>query len=617
MRRRPSLSENSPAGAVGSKMTRPLAFEAARPLYAAVIVFGLLFTAYARLSSANVAYLSWFAHVPMIERAFAGTLEWTDLVQRYGEHGLFGYNALLLINLKFLDLNVLFDAYLNAGVVAAVGVIVARTYLRTLPPGVSEKAAVFLFLPVALALFTVTQGSSGAMETQVRIGTLGTLLIAVNIDRVLCDPRAKAGAPAMLALAALVLGGVIVFGTLYSFAWFPALWLMLGWTAWKDRRTRAFAAMTALTLVGAIPAYLIFYDVTLAFGGSDGGLVDRAGYIFLSLLGSLSSATLTRSFWENDPTLSLRWLLLNGSFVAVAYGTSLVFAWRSRMIDRTWLPILMIASSLGVALMVALGRAGHMDWSGGTNYWYAVHTKFGLAGCLWIFADALGTVQSRQIKRVHARAACAGGAALVLCLLISNAVDWRRAPHVRRYFESMVPYAYSSQPMPVNDRGETPFHATPGETQAAMDVFRRHRLTFFADTPVGDDTAAPVPTVLAGGELSPSARLGPGWHTPEGRQRWVSRKAEISFVTGREGTVAVEGFVPPFLAPNRLVFSVNGTERKALAVKEGAFLSEWTGEAGERVALSIECERHIVPAATGLGADQRELAAIITRITTR
>jgi len=602
---------------VESEAARQAPAGPAGPLFAVVAGFAILFAVYAGLSSANVAYLSWFAHVPMIERAFAGTLIWTDLVQRYGEHGLFGYNALLLVNLKLFSLNVLFDAYLNAGVVAAVGVVVGRTYLQTLQQGVSVGGAVLRFVPVALALFSVTQGSSGAMETQVRIGTLGTLLIAVFIDRVLCDPRKEAGVRAMLAVGALVLGGVIIFGTLYSFAWFPALWLMLGWAAWTRPRTREFAMVAALILVGAVPGYLVFYDVSLAFGGNEDGMIDRSGYVIRSLLGSLSSATLSRTFWENDPALSHGWLLLNGTFVAAAYGFSLALVWRNRMLERTWLPILMIASSLGVALMVALGRAGHMDWSGGTNYWYAVHTKFGLAGCLWIFADALGSVPRRKMVSTPSRAIHAGGAVLVLSLLISNAADWRRAPHVRRYFESMVPYAYSSQPMPLSVRGETPFHATPEETRTAMEVFRRHRLTFFADAPAGDEVETPVPTVLSGGEISPNARLGPGWHTPEGPQRWVSRRAEISFVTGLQGTVIVEGFVPPFLAPNRLIFTVNGTERRALAVKQGPFLSEWTGEAGERVALSIECERHVVPAASGLGGDQRELAAIITRITTR
>jgi hypothetical protein len=346
-------------------------------------------------------------------------------------------------------------------------------------------------------------------------------------------------------------------------------------------------------------------------------------YILQSELGTLSSATLSRTLWEEGTINSYHWLLINGGFVAIAYAYALWFFFRLRMIRVTSLPVLMIFSSVGVGLLVALGRAQFMDWTGGTNYWYAVHTKFGLAGCCWIYAYNLTIPRKENVSQngrvvcsqFHRAACYAIGGLMFLSVLLSNIVDWRRAPYVRRYIEAVVPYAFSPTPMPLNAQGLTPFLASPVETMEALGVFRHYGLTFYTNhssvaTQYDRD-------VIAQGKVSKAAHLGFGWHDLESTQRWMAGKSEIVFRTGPEGSVTVEGHMPGFLSPNTITLFADGKEIGSKTVNEGFFMVTAATTPNAGITLTINVSKHVVPHDVGLNADRRELGAIIRNIETQ
>ena len=62
----------------------------------------LFFTAYYIFfiysTQVNVVFLGWFSHIPLAEKYFQHTLQFKDLLSRYGEHGLFGYNLIFIFN---------------------------------------------------------------------------------------------------------------------------------------------------------------------------------------------------------------------------------------------------------------------------------------------------------------------------------------------------------------------------------------------------------------------------------------------------------------------------------------------------------------------------------------
>lgn len=606
----------------------PTAARTGRLLLGMVALMGVYFGIYATVSGANVAYLAWFAHVPMIEKYFAGTWVWQDAIQRYGEHGLFGYNLLLLCNVKYFHLNVFFDIYLNVGVVTGVGLIAARAYSRAEPTVVGGWLKVGLFAPVAFALFSVTQQSSGAMETQVRLGSFFYLLAAYWIDRMLLKPRATAatGAGTLLACFCLILLAVLVFGTLYTFAGFPALMALCLYAMVARLGKQGYAAYILAALILAIVAYIRFYDLKLApsAGTASVAWIERLSFSIRFLATYLGSATLGRTLWEDGATTSRALMLWNGLFVAAAYLYSLWLFWRTNMHRVTWLPLMMIAYTVGVGVLVLIGRGAMFGWDGGTNYWYAVHVKFALAGCLWIYAHAL--LQARAAGNTVDLSARLGRGAIISCvtisaacvvgLVLSNYLDWRRAPHVRRYFEAMIPYGLGTlDEMPVDASGQTPFRSSPAETKYALRVFRDHGLTFYRlhRLPVEHREH----DLFAQGDATKYARLGPGWYEREGPTRWVSGRAQIQFHPGPDGLITIEGYIPAWLVPNSIVLSADGQEYARQSLGEGAFKANAHVPTGIMLTLNIGFQKHLIPRAVGLSEDQRDLGAIITRITTR
>ena len=82
--------------------------------YSATIAFFTLFyLAYINAAWANVAWLSCFDQLFLVEKSFKGALRLSDLVTRYGEHGMIACNVLSILNAAFFGFNTFFDAYIN------------------------------------------------------------------------------------------------------------------------------------------------------------------------------------------------------------------------------------------------------------------------------------------------------------------------------------------------------------------------------------------------------------------------------------------------------------------------------------------------------------------------
>lgn len=575
-----------------------------------LILFSAYFFYYASASSANVAYLSWFAHVPTIEKHFAGTLTLSDLIQRYGEHGLFGYNLLLLFNLEFFRLNVLFDAYLNAIAICVIGGLVLWSYVKSAGVIAVRFDALLFAAPLLLCLFSVAQGSSGAMETQVRLGTLTILVLMWGVDRSFKATDVELGfAHYAFALLAVVTA-VLLFGTLYSFGGFPLLFALCGATAFMRRERRLYGILVMAALIISVFAYVKFYSLVVERppGGITLSPVAWAVFGFKFMCAYLGSASLSRTLWEDRIIQSEFWMIVNGFFVVVVHFHSIFLFFRSQMNRKTLLPLLMLGYSVGVGLLVLIGRGPLFGWTGGTNYWYAVHVKFGLAGCLWTYAY-VWLHQSRPMSAIQRWLLLFPPVVISVSVIASNFADWKRAPHVKSYFEAMVPYAYSSLPMPIDARGETPFRASPQETSRAIDVFRRHGLTYFSRfTPITGGK------IFSNGLASPSVFFGDGWHGAELKQRWISGRAELLFRSELNSEVMISGYIPGFLAPNALSVIIEGEVKEKKLLAEGAFNVTCRIPSNAVVSLVLQLDRKVVPSEVGMGADRRELGAIINEI---
>ena len=456
-------------------------------------------------------------------------------------------------------------------------------------------------------------------------------MAAFWIDHTLLRPNVTAGFGAMAVGALLIALAVLVFGTLYSFAGIPALAMLCLYAAFTRPGVRAYAGFIIGALLVSVLAYIRFYY--LAFDPPPANSVAEATGAMAKFLlhprflaAYLGSATLGRTLWEDRITSSDPLMLWNGLFVAAAYVLALWIFFRTRMYQITWLPLMMIAYSVGVGVLVLIGRGQMFGWTGGTNYWYAVHPKFALAGCLWIFAHGLLSVRASRHEtpallpksRLITIACTTFAVIFVASMAVSNYYDWRRAPYVRRYFEEMIPYGLAPlDEMPVDAQGNTPFRAPLDQTVSALRVFREHGLTFYAPFNTSLPANQREHNLLLHGEVTEYARLGPGWYEREGSSRWISGRAQIIFHSGPQGKVSLVGYLSKDYSPNVLVLSVDGKEIFSQPLSEGAFSVQAVVPAQTLVTLTIVLQKHFVPSAVGLSADLRDLGAIIGNVVTR
>lgn len=450
--------------------------------------FGILLLAaaayiwYCNATMTEVPHLSWFDQLPIADAWFQSRLTWRDLIASYhgGEHGMFANHVLYLINVIFFQGSTKFDVYLNDLNVIVTGAICMACSYRMLK---HSKSCLFYLAAEALFLFSFVQGSSGAMETQVRLGMLSFLVTMVFVDRELRDGAAQSRKHLYVTLL-LAASSILVFGTLYSFAGVPLVWLLvlLAYSRHREgqKRKLAIAAVYALS----VPGYLLEYRI---FGFMQDAVQERAGVLqnlgyalshpvntLKCLLAWYANGVMGWAYHESGQYTTEGWMLF-GVLACVFLLFAVVLFFRCRMYEQTWLPLMCIVYSFGVFWLVLLGRETQWEWF--SSEWYSVHMKIAYAGAVWI----IGYTHSRQ-KETWKKAVCLGCVLLLCaCSCLGNAAAVKRAPDVYLYYKNMQKYLFVEDEkwMPVDAAGNTPLLDTLEETMDAIAVLKKYRLSVY------------------------------------------------------------------------------------------------------------------------------------------
>jgi len=141
-------------------------------------LFGVIYILYCKYMMIELFYLTWLDQIPLADLFFSGKLKITDLFTRYGENGLFMNSCLYIANICFFHGITRFDVVINdINVIICCGIITWKTYKL-----VDGKKGIIAIIIECLVMFNLAQGSSGGMETQVRLGILSFLLTMLMVD---------------------------------------------------------------------------------------------------------------------------------------------------------------------------------------------------------------------------------------------------------------------------------------------------------------------------------------------------------------------------------------------------------------------------------------------------
>ena len=364
-----------------------------------VAIFSIYFIWYGSNLMVEVPFLSFIDQIPLADKFLSDNLHLRDCLTKYVEHGMFGTNLLYLINVRFFHGIQMFDVYMNDLIVIATGLCFAQKTKRTINPKYFFPAIIAEFV----FLFTVLQGTAIGMDVQVKSGLLFFCIASILVDEEFHSAELKK--THFLATLFLIFVSINIFGTFYSFAGIPFVFFIFALSSLKDKKIQKRPLIIALAYLFCILLYLKEYHIMQTLNAESGGMRKNFISIFTNPLNTIgcilswyANGVFGWAFHESESYTPFTWLFWGGAvFSATVY--SVVLFIKSKMYEKTWLPLMCIVYTFGVLVLVYLGRQSHWDYS--SNEWYNVHIKVSLASSVWIFVDYIsGTLAQNKWKSI-------------------------------------------------------------------------------------------------------------------------------------------------------------------------------------------------------------------------
>lgn len=571
------------------------------------VVYGFAYTLHVRR---NIIVENQFAYMPLLQKVEDGTLTLADLWTPFGEHRVLGYKILFIGNALLFQLNSLMEALLMPLTFGVGAWILFLGYRKSLEGLAGDRFVQLSFLPMALLFNAPSQYATFANGMIVGLAIGATLFVAtfLVLDRYLRTPS-RVG---LATYAVAVVFTVLVFGSAYSTGFAAAVLAGAGaasYARWRESGALPWrhALSVAIPLLGAMIVYMI------PWAGSpvrNADLSQNVGWVLTHAFGSLRfvclmmAATVFSDVVHQQHENHAGVLALFGLLVALSYAAALRVFVRERSWRITWVPFLFIVHACATMGSVLLGRSRYGEGYASFQQ-YLLQTKLGTIGAIWTFV-----IYARSSPGVAARRWMAVPVIAALCQLYSIGSEWRIAGYRRELFENGLNATLNGDQgllrVPSGQQLNL-LMAEPGETEVGLRIARHQKLSAFS--------ACPKP-----GRSLQDALLLSGWHAQEGGGRWIQSTARIQLHTGTRGHIALEGYVPPEIhekvyGGDLQVILRSGTQELVRnAVGPGSFAVEATVCTECDFTLTIEMTKSFVPSAAGLGADDRQLSVVVTKL---
>lgn len=440
----------------------------------------------------ELPYLTWIDQFGIAKKYFDGNLNFASLFTRYGEHGLFGYNLLYLINVKYFSLTTKFDVILNDVFVFLSFFICAILFVKSEKRNI-KKMIIPLFC-MSLFSFSIIQGSSGAMETQVRIGMSLSPIYAAILSYIY-NKEDRMNWKNILLIVVISIIYINIFGTLYSFAIIPFMFIAIIYAFISRNKHKFNYIFPFIVIILCCLLYMYEYKVFLfdkSNPGQTGGVFEgvillfkNIGETFLSWFSYNAGGVFGFDF---DLVEMKNTFLGVGIFISFLILVSIFLFFYKKINKKSWVPFLLIGYSIFVFVLTRIGRIN--SWQYYCAEWYIVHTKYQMVGIIWIISSYL--FDKKKFSYVFSTLNFAVNFVLLLFLLVGNKIISDRLPHVAMYYEGKQTYLfYPSNEMPVDENGYTPLLHNLNKTNEMISYLKKYNLSIYKYNSIGDtiDTA--------------------------------------------------------------------------------------------------------------------------------
>ena len=534
-----------------------------------------------------------------------------------GEHALTGYRWFQYVNAEVFGLNAQVELYAYFSLTLTLALVIGARIFRDLDRGGAAWPPRLLAFAIPAILSSLVGAGSRGMEIGQFTGI--TLFVVLTL---LIETRISTRTFVVVTLCTVPAAAVLVLG---SYTGAPAIALTLVsllqiFRPTMERGVRAKLFVLSGTFLASIAAWVVLMvvlppaELNGRFGQFFQQVSHDPAFVIKYLLGGAAGSVISAQTLEVSGHGS-HYAYFVGVFVVLFVAICVLLAYRHAWAGST-VPLLLVLMPVCLAGILMVGRGTSALWM--LSPWYGFPLRLFVVGGIWLLVRALARVGVRW--RLHLSRTLlvvgAAGASLIVVLAVSvtaNVDQWRREPSERAYFQRVQLALLFPQQLSVNDSGLTQLILPLDQSRRAIELLRKDHLSVYRDpqavlAAMGhkkpyDAAAAAKPVLSVNGMLDDT---------------WAGQSVEISVLTQQCDTLHVN--VTPFPAVVHvpaaagvdstltLVPSFGTTQEISLGASVTRIQLHPSGQSPE-VVLSFS--RTWNPAALGLGADKRDLSALV------
>ena len=424
----------------------------------------------------------------VVESYLNGTLTFADLWRPFWHIRALGLNLILLADVKWFSMNSIIFILMIPIFLLISALLIYHEYRKSLTPERSRQFISITFIFLSFILFNVIQWEGLTCRVAFFFQSAMPFIIASFISLELFIKNGWKYWPQAFILPALA---VLVFGWTPVFAFAPALGLtflcyVLTWRSslTKDFWTRALITSLFLMVIAFIYMFKISQKDYLPLPGPAFFVIDslaRPLEAMQFLLAAFGASIIGVNVFFTYDFFLFHNIVFIGLIVLLFYALALILFFRSRMYERTYLPLFLIIHVFFFLTFMTIARFGLNDIGMGMSSRYTCISIYGLVAIIWIFIFAFSG--SPKPTKLIKSLIYSGFVIILSGLLLTSFVVWNLQPDQKAKFDQLYDVAMRIDTA-TNDE-LLKFEAPPEQVRASLRLLRQYKLNIYsASTPV-------------------------------------------------------------------------------------------------------------------------------------
>lgn len=522
-----------------------------------IIIASLIQIAYLSIATRNVPFMDYWGHMAnYLDNAMQGGLSWTQLWNSATEQRVPMMFISMAANAKLFGLNTRVEIFAGFLMMLANTLLIYKIYVRTTLDK-TKKIAFILFIPIILLIFSGNQWE--IITTQFSFVIMLKLFMFTTIyymiDRLLQNTEKN-----KKRIAEIIL---FVFITVCSVAtaFFPAMMGAVGTAIILHiilkKNDRKYMKTYILIFAGLIFSGLFYMwgANALAMEGQDISIIFTSlfdGNLIKGLLLMMGATIVHTNIMQ---VFGLLIVYLAGAFVFTISIYAIYLFFKTKMYEKTYIPIMFMVYGFISMLLLFVGRYGLFgELPYLTSSRYTCDTIVALIGIIWIYAYSI-KYSNFNFRKPIVIISMLPIIAVSAATFVNNLSESVYAPYRGIYFQGILDTVLMDDITLATDAQIAATQATNREVfENGVNIMKKYDLGVFRNLP-SDEQRKQYDEQKIGNTLTSIKKID-GFNS----DGWVSKKVNFDIRSKKSAAITILGYYPGIITGNeKISILVNDT----------------------------------------------------------